>query len=130
WKMDYSERDEGGPIADEADQTGVGAWTRWQHYVMYPSKKYLDAVYPAIAAAANWMTLYAEPSGRQGPGQEDDSFVPSDGLQGAVTQWLGLESAVRAALAERDTANASTWSARADALKASLLSRYWPGGKF
>jgi hypothetical protein len=87
-------------------------------------------VYPAIARAADWMTLYASPNGRQGLGMEDDSFFPSSGLQGAVTQWLGLQSAVRAALVERDAASAARWSARAAALKKSVLSQYWPGGRF
>ena len=61
---------------------------------------------------------------------EDDNFFVSSGLQGAVTQWLGLESAVRAASVERDVASAARWTARAAALKKSVLSQYWPGGKF
>src|SRR5438309_1950639 len=128
--MYYADGEEGGPFPYEVDQQGLANWTLWQHYVFHPSKSYLDTVYPAIARAADWMTLYAEPSGRQGPGMEDDNFFPSDGLQGAVTQWLGLESAVRAARVMRDAAGAARWAARAASLKASVLSQYWPGGKF
>jgi GH15 family glucan-1,4-alpha-glucosidase len=129
--MYYADGEEGGPFPYESDQQGFGTWTLWQHYVMYPSKSYLDAVYPAIRASANWMTLYAEPTGRQGPGMEDDNFFPSDGLQGAVTQWMGLQSAVRAAGVMNDAADAAKWSARAATLKATILSKYWgPSGSF
>ena len=56
--------EEGGPFPYEVDQQGLANWTLWQHYVFHPSKSYLDTVYPAIARAADWMTLYTEPSGR------------------------------------------------------------------
>jgi hypothetical protein len=129
--MYYADGEEGGPFPYESDQQGFGTWTLWQHYKMYPSKSYLDAVWPAIKASANWMTLYAEPTGRQGPGMEDDNFFPSDGMQGAVTQWMGLQSAVRAAGVMGDAADAAKWSARAATLKATILSKYWgPSGSF
>jgi hypothetical protein len=131
--MYYADGEEGGPFLYESDQQGFGAWTLWQHYVtaraLQPGrnvKPYLDAVYPALRRSADWMKLYADPfNGRQGPGMEDDSFFPSSGLQGAVTQWMGLVSAVAAASIEHDPASAARWAKRAAALKASILSQYW-----
>lgn len=129
--MYYADGEEGGPFLYEIDQQGLATWTLWQHYVFAGARDYLDAVYPAIRRSADWMAAYANPlTARQGPAEEDDSFVPSDGLQGAVTVWMGLESAIEAARVEGDTERIAPWRARADGLKASILSEYWPNGRF
>jgi glucoamylase len=129
--MYYADGEEGGPFLYEIDQQGLGTWTLWQHYVFTGDRKYLDDVYPAIARAADWMTVYADPTtGKQGPAMEDDNLFPSQGLQGAITVWLGLMSAVRAAEVGGDSANLSRWQARADQLRAAILKQYFPQGQF
>src|SRR4029077_605926 len=55
---------------------------------------------------------------------------PSQGLQGAITVWLGLTSAVRAAQVVADSASESKWQARADQLRAAILRQYFPQGQF
>jgi GH15 family glucan-1,4-alpha-glucosidase len=129
--MYYADGEEGGPFLYEIDQQGLATWTLWQHYVFSSDRVYLDDVYPAIRRSADWMTLYADPTtGKQGPAMEDDNVFPSQGLQGAITVWLGVTSAVRAARVVGDSASESRWQARADQLRAAMLAQYFPQGRF
>ena len=127
--MVYGDGQPGGPIPYEIDETGLGAWTLWRHSQFLSAsdaRAYLSSVYPAISAAANWLTACKDPSnGWQCQANEDDSFTPSQTLHGAGPILLGLRSAVAAAAAVGDTSPVvQTWQARVAELQAAIDAGY------
>ncbi len=132
WAMaSYSDGVDGAPIPWEIDETGLGAWTLYDHYrhLKGPAAtKYLAAVYPAIGRAADFLTLCRDPlNGLQCLANEDDSFTPSQTLHGAGPVVLGLRSAIAAARASGDTsARVGQWKARLKNLRAAIETLYDP----
>ena len=104
WAMaSYSDGVDGAPIPWEIDETGLGAWTLFDHYRHLhgaAANKYLAAVYPAIGRAADFLTACQDPTnGLQCIANEDDNYTPSQSLHGAAPVELGLRSAIAAAKA-------------------------------
>ena len=101
----YSDGVDGAPIPWEIDETGLGAWTLYDHYRYLrgaAAKKYLAAVYPAIARAANFLTICEDPTnGLQCTGQRGRQLHAQPDLHGAGPVVLGLRSAIAAAKASR-----------------------------
>lgn len=135
WPMDvYGDGTPGGPIPYEIDETGFGAWTLWDHYGYLggrssaAARAYLRQVFPAIARAANWLSVCVDPqNGLQCPADEDDSYTPSQTLHGAGPDLLGLRSAVAAARALGDKSpEVTTWQRRVATLTAAIGALYDP----
>ena len=129
--MSYGDGIDGGPIPYEIDETGLGAWTLWDHAAHLEGTaraRYLGAVYPAIALAADYMTQCVDPqTGLQCSASEDDNYTPSESLHGAETVWLGLRSAIAAAAALDDrSARVAGWQARFAGLDAAIAALYDP----
>jgi hypothetical protein len=126
--MVYGDGQPSGPIPYEIDETGLGAWTLWEHagfLAPADARRYLREVYPAISRAAQWLTACRDPNGFQCSANEDDSFTPSQTLHGAGPVLLGLRSAVAAAAAVGDASPlVQTWRSRADQLAAAIDSLY------
>jgi hypothetical protein len=121
----------GGPIPYEIDETGYGAWTLYDHSTYLPpaqAKSYVSEVFPAIARAADWLTICEDPlNGLQCPASEDDNYVPSQTLHGALPALLGLRSAVAAAAGLGVTgAEVAAWRSRAATLAAAIGKLYDP----
>ncbi len=121
----------GGPIPYEIDETGYGAWTLWDHYQYLPADEqaqYLRTVYPAIALAADWLTVCKDPTnGFQCPASEDDNYTPTQTLHGALPDLLALRSALAAAGAlgiPATSPQVSAWSARAKELDSAIGGLY------
>ena len=129
--MVYGDGQPSGPIPYEIDETGFGIWTLVDHARYLPatgSHAYLAQVYPAIARAAGWLSLCADPTnGLQCQANEDDSFTPSQTLHGAGPVLLGLRSAVAAAsdLGDR-SAQMAVWKNRAVVLQGAIDALYDP----
>ncbi len=98
WGMNYfPDGKEGGPILFEIDETGLTIWSMWKHYEMTGDHAYLENVYPSMRKAANFLTEWKDPSSNlQFYAHEDDNPVPSQTMNGAVTVYLGLKSAIKA----------------------------------
>lgn len=132
WAMNsYSDGVDGAPIPWEIDETGLGAWTLWDHFRHVrgaAAKRYLAAVYPAIGRAADFLTTCEDPTnGLQCTANEDDSYTPSQTLHGAGPVYLGLRSAVAAARAMGDgSARVAGWRARLGRLRAAIAALYDP----
>jgi hypothetical protein len=132
WSMaSYSDGVDGAPIPWEIDETGLGAWTLFDHYHFLhgpAAKRYLQEVYPAIGRAADFMTACQDPvSGLQCIANEDDSYTQSQSLHGAGPVLLGLESAIAAAGVLGDTsARVGLWRQRAQRLRAAIDALYDP----
>ena len=112
-----------GAISFEIDEAGLGVWTLWEHaqYLEDPDERsaYLRDVCPAIALGATNLAGCRDPeNGFQCAAVEGDNFYVSQGLRGAATVILALESAVAAAQAcgfsEEETAR---WQERARELR-------------
>ncbi|MHB8594691.1 MAG: hypothetical protein ACYDB3_10255, partial [Acidimicrobiales bacterium] len=136
WPMDvYGDGSPGGPIPFEIDETGLGAWTLWDHYGFLgggssaAAKAYLRQVFPAIARSANWLSACEDPkTGLQCYADEDDSYTPSQTLHGAGPDLLGLRSAVAAAAAlGDDSPEVTIWKDRVATLSSAIDDLYNPG---
>jgi GH15 family glucan-1,4-alpha-glucosidase len=132
WAMtSYGDGIDGGPIPFEIDETGLGIWGLAAHADYLPRAQrapYLRRVFQAIARAADFLTLCADPfSGLQCAANEDDNPTPSQSLHGAETTELGLRSALAVAATLHDTgAEVSSWRARLVRLDAAIASLYDP----
>src|SRR4051794_30340603 len=132
WAMNsYSDGVDGAPIPWEIDETGLGAWTLWDHYRHLrgaAAKRYLAAVYPAIGRAADFLTTCEDPSnGLQCTANEDDNYTPSQSLHGAAPVELGLRSAIAAARAMGDrSSRVGSWTARLARLRRAIAALYDP----
>jgi hypothetical protein len=127
----YGDGTDGAPIPWEIDETGLGAWTLYDHYTFLrgaSARDYLKRVYPAIARAADFLTLCEDPAnGMQCLASEDDNYTPSQSLHGAETVLLGLRSALAAARAMGDRSpDVSRWEARLGRLRAAIERLYDP----
>src|SRR5262249_2124624 len=94
----------GTPFSFEIDEAGLGVWTLWSHaqYLADPTVRaaYLAGVCPAIERGAANLAACKDPTnGLQCPANEDDNMALTQGLQGAETVLLALESAGDAATA-------------------------------
>jgi hypothetical protein len=132
WPMaSYSDGVDGAPIPWEIDETGLGIWTLYDHATFLEgaaASSYLQAVYPAIVRAADFLTLCEDPTnGMQCTANEDDNYTPSQSLHGAETVYLGLRSAIAAAklIGDKD-ARVGRWQGRLDRLGAAIDKLYDP----
>jgi hypothetical protein len=127
WAMNYyADGIAGGPIPYEIDETGYGLWTLWHHYSVTGDEEYLDAVYPAIERAANYLTTCQDPlTGLQCPAPEDDHLVPSQTIVGATMVWLGLDSAARAAREQGQALDVVLYEARRNQLADAIDEHLW-----
>jgi GH15 family glucan-1,4-alpha-glucosidase len=131
WPMaSYSDGIDGAPIPWEIDETGLGIWTLWRHAEYLPAEErraYLGTVFPAIARAADWLTICRDPrNGLQCIASEDDNYTPSQSLHGAETVYLGLRSAIAAAQVLGDRARAARWTTRIVRLRSAIDALYDP----
>jgi GH15 family glucan-1,4-alpha-glucosidase len=132
WPMNsYADGVDGAPIPWEIDETGLGLWTLYDHSTFLRgavARGYLQAVYPAIARGADFLTACEDPtSGMQCTANEDDNYTPSQSLHGAETVYLGLRSAIAAAHAVGDTnPKVALWEARLNRLRAAIDNLYDP----
>ncbi len=132
WAMtSYGDGIDGGPIPFEIDETGLGIWALASHadHLATPQRgSYLRAEFPAIARAADFLTLCVDPlTGLQCPANEDDNFTPSESLHGAETTELGLRFALRAAAAlSVRGAEVDAWRARLTRLDRAIAALYDP----
>jgi hypothetical protein len=99
WPMNhYADGVAGGPIDWEIDETAYGLWTIVDHYELTGDEAYLEAVWPAVQRAADFLAEWKDPRNNlQGHASEDDHPEPTQSIIGAATVWLGLGSAVTAA---------------------------------
>jgi hypothetical protein len=114
WAMNYyADGAVGGPIPWEIDQSGFTVWTLWDHYEATGDREYLEAVYPAIEAAADFFVEYRDPeNGMQGRAHEDDNAAYTQTVVGAAPVWLALDCAVRAANELGNSEAAARYGAR------------------
>lgn len=118
WAMNYyADGVPGGPIPYEIDETGYGIWTLWDHYDATGDEAYLREVYPAIKRAADYLVDCVDPeTGLHCPAWEDDRPMPQQTAVGALTVWLGLDSARKAADALGRSEDRTRWTVRRNEL--------------
>ncbi len=120
----------GGPIDFEIDQTGLILWTWCTHgkFIKDPveQREYYETFYPGIKLAAEaLMKCYDQKTGLQCITNEDDNPMPTQGLQGAITEYLGLKSASEVAYYLGDEESARRWSERADELREAIYRNFY-----
>ncbi len=114
----------------EIDETGLALWTLWTHSLFLDDpvarQDYLAGVFPAIERGADLLVTCRDGvNGMPCPASEDDNVDPTQTLHGATAVYAGLVSSARAARAlTGHDAQAAQWEARADELKAAMLT-YW-----
>jgi hypothetical protein len=132
WAMaSYGDGIDGAPIPWEIDETGLGIWALESHAAYLPSAArvgYLNAVYPAITRAADYLVVCQDPTtGLQCQANEDDNPTPSETLHGAETVDLGLRSALAAAASLGDSGlEVEGWRSRLKSLDAAIAAMYEP----
>lgn len=133
----YADGIVGGPIPYEIDETGLGIWTLWDHYVRTDDQDYLSRVYEAIQRAAHYLSddpplgCTDPATGLQCPAHEGDNEEQSQTLVGAQAVWLGLDSAAHAAHVRGTDiadANAMKWATRRDELGAAIDEHFFNEG--
>lgn len=133
----YADGVVGGPVPYEIDQTGLGIWALWDHYESTKDRSYLLSVYEAIQRAAHYLTdnpplgCRDPATGLQCSANEEDQPALSQSLVGAQAAWLGLGAAVKAGRAlgtETSKANAASWQARREELKAAIEDNFFDTG--
>jgi hypothetical protein len=124
WPMNlYADGVAGGPIPFEIDETGLGLWTLVRYWEHSGDGDYLAEVWPAVSAAADFLTRWRDPStGLPRPAFEDDNLRPPRPatLVSAAPALLGLRQAALAAQATGRGGQASRWTARADELDTAI----------
>ncbi len=123
----YADGMPGGPIDFEIDETGLALWTLVNHgkFLRSDSERcdYFGSVYPSIKLAAQALTECKDNANNlQCYAYEDDNYTLTQGLQGAVTVYLGLKSAVELGRALReDSSIVNLWEERANELKEAIF---------
>ena len=127
----YSDGVPGGPLPYEIDNLSLAIWSLWDHAEFLTDSRerrtYLEEVYPAIKAGANFLVRCRDPeTGLQCPTMEGDRPWLSQGLCGAASARMGLEAAYRAG-EERgeDPGLLNTWKARSEELRQAILDNFW-----
>jgi len=119
----------------EIDETGFALWTLVSHakFIDDPCERsgYLKEVYPSVRLAAELLRTCKDPTNNlQCRANEDDNQAFTQTLHGAVTTYLGLVSAVEAGRVLGESLDVvEGWRARAEELKAIILSSYDPSEK-
>lgn len=127
----YADGMPGGPIDFEIDETGLALWTFVNHAKFLKSDRercdYFNVVYPSIKLAAQALTECKDPTNNlQCLAFEDDNYTMTQGLQGAVTVYLGLKSAVEAGRAlNEDSSIVNSWETRAEELKEAIYTNFY-----
>lgn len=127
----YADGIPGGPIDFEIDETGLALWTLVNHAKFLNSDSercdYFNKVYPSIKLAAQALTECKDTTNNlQCFAYEDDNYTLTQGLQGAVTVYLGLKSAVEAGRALKEDASlVDSWQQRANELKEAIFSNFY-----
>lgn len=126
----YADGMPGGPIPFEIDETGLAVWTMWVHTSFLGSVcervHYMQQVWPAIKLGTQALVDCKDASnGLQCYANEDDNVNQTQGLQGAITTWLGIESGIQAARYMGDGTDEQSWQARADELKGAILANFY-----
>ena len=115
----------GGPIDFEIDETGLVLWS-WCIHGKFISdekerKEYYNEFYPDIKLAAEALMKCRDPDNKlQCPASEDDNIFPTQGLQGAVTEYLGLKSAAEVAGYLGKIDDMKKWESRAEELNEAI----------
>jgi hypothetical protein len=132
WEMNYySNGIPGGFLRFEIDNTGLAVWTLANHarFIDDPSarREYLDAVYPAIARAADLLVRWRDPAtGLPAPASEDDNPGYTQGVQSAVTTYLALDWAIWSGeLMGESQERLERWRARRDELREAVFTHLW-----
>ena len=132
WAMNYYGSGVPGGILDfESDLNALGLWTLWTHARFLTDaterKDYLDEVYPAIRLAAEALRNCRDAqTGLQCPSYEVDFTAPIQGLGGAVTVYMALNSAADASEEMgQDSDLRKGWRDRAGELKEAILNNFW-----
>jgi hypothetical protein len=126
----------GSPISFEIDEAGLAVWTMWEHVgaLSDPGAQhdYLAVVCPAIRlGAVNLAACKDDATKLQCPSSEDDNIPPTQGLQGAETVLLALQSAVAAAgPCGFDAGEVAGWQARATELAQTIRATFRVGDHF
>src|SRR5205823_11148288 len=111
-------------------------WTMWEHYAALTDpgtqRDYLAVVCLAIRlAAVNLAACKDDVSKLQCPSSEDDNIPPTQGLQGAETVLLALNSAVAAAgPCQFDAGEVAGWQTRATELAQAIRNTFVVAGHF
>jgi GH15 family glucan-1,4-alpha-glucosidase len=120
----------GTPFSFEIDEAGLGVWTLWNHahYLTDPSARadYLADACPAIERGAVNLAACKDPvSGLQCVANEDDNMALTQGLQGAETVLLALETATEAATdCGFSPVESGAWQARATELAQAIVDHF------
>lgn len=124
----------GNPISFEIDEAGLGVWTLWDHYQYLddPAVRaaYLAEACPAIQLGAVNLAACRDPAtGLQCQANEDDNIPLTQGLQGAETVLLALDSAVAAAgPCVFEAGMVAGWQARAQELAQAIRTHFLVAG--
>ncbi|MGC8756093.1 MAG: hypothetical protein ACP5QW_06195 [bacterium] len=126
----YADGMPGGPIPFEIDETGLAVWSMWIHTQFLGSAcerlHYAQQVWPAIKLGTQALVDCKDPTNNlQCYANEDDNPVETQGLQGAITTWLGIESGIHAARYLNKTEYIASWQARADQLKQAIIANFY-----
>ncbi len=126
WEMNYyADGMPGGNIRLEIDNTALLVWAYVAHIGHLPEEdraEYIDSQWPTIKRAANFVADWRDPeTGLMWPAQEDDHSAFTQGLQGASTSYLALESAARLAKQRGEDELADRWLERAGELHAATM---------
>ena len=126
----YADGMPGGPIPFEIDETGLAVWTMWMHTQFLNSAcdriHYMHEVWPAIKLGTQALVDCKDTTNNlQCYANEDDNPVQTQGLQGAITAWLGIQSGISAAKYMNQTEYIAQWQARADQLKQAIIANFY-----
>jgi len=114
----YADGVHGMPIPYEIDETGFALWTLWDHYERNRDLDYLEEVYPAIEAGADFLVKHRDPkTGLHRKSYEDDDPRKRQTIHGAAPIHAGLRAAAKAAETLGHHESAGRWTERADEIR-------------
>ena len=127
WGMNYyADGVVGGPIPWEIDETGYAVWNFWQHHRATGDVEALRAIWPTLAAAADFLVTCTDPTnGLQCRAIEDDNPDLRQTNVGASATWMALDAATDAATALGEDEAATRYATRRDELGTAIDDHLW-----
>ncbi len=122
----YADGVHGMPIPWEIDETGFTIWTLWDHYRRTGDTDYLEEVYPAMEAAADFLVKFKDPeTGLHKKAYEDDIPEKRHTTHGAVPIYAGLKAAARAARKLGHEDSAKRYEKRAEEVRGAIMEHFY-----
>lgn len=109
----------------QIDQTGAVLWGYRHHYALTRDHRFLEQVWPSLAAGADYLARHLESNGLPSPSFDSWEDEYSQGTYSAAAVYGGLKAAGEIALIKEAIDQAEQWRLAAEKVKEGILRQQW-----